>query len=202
MAPFIESLETLYGTRNLYEVLQVAKKASASEIKRAYYAISLKVHPDRAGEGDRDLATRKFQALGKTYSILSDKDQRAIYDESGEIDEEDDGLQQERNWDSYWRLLFHKITIKDLEEFECKYRSSEDEKTDVLSAYEMCQGDIDMILERVPCCTVEDDERFREIIDNAISENKVKKYPSYVPETKRKKSTRRKRVRLQAHGLR
>lgn len=41
------------------------------------------------------------------YKILSDPDRKALYDESGEIDDESDAsLQQDTDWDSYWRALF------------------------------------------------------------------------------------------------
>ena len=34
--------------------------------------VSLVVHPDRVQDGDRELATRKFQCIGAVYAILSD----------------------------------------------------------------------------------------------------------------------------------
>ena len=44
---------------------------------------------------------------GAVYKILSDPDRRALYDESGEIDDESEAsLQQDTDWDSYWRLQF------------------------------------------------------------------------------------------------
>ena len=53
-------------------------------VKRAYHKLSLKVHPDRVQDDKKkDEATKKFQAMGKAYSILSDKEKRAIYDETG-----------------------------------------------------------------------------------------------------------------------
>ena len=56
-------------------------------VKRAYHKLSLKVHPDRVhgSKADKTEATKKFQALGKTYSILSDKEKKAVYDETGKI---------------------------------------------------------------------------------------------------------------------
>ena len=45
--------------------------------------MSLKVHPDRVAPEEKQTATSKFQALGKAYTILSDKDKRAAYDETG-----------------------------------------------------------------------------------------------------------------------
>jgi len=52
-------------------------------VRKAYYKLSLKVHPDRVSADELTQATRKFQALGKIYEILSDDDRRAIYDEDG-----------------------------------------------------------------------------------------------------------------------
>lgn len=50
-----------------------------------------------------------FQILGKLYAVLSDKEQRAVYDEQGVVDEECDALSQDRCWEEYWRLLFPKV---------------------------------------------------------------------------------------------
>lgn len=41
--------------------------------------------------------------------MLSDREQRAVYDEQGIVDEENDSLDQNRNWEEYWRLLFPKV---------------------------------------------------------------------------------------------
>jgi DnaJ family protein C protein 9 len=52
-------------------------------VQKAYHKLSLLVHPDRVEEKEKIEATEKFKVLGKIHSILSDKDKRAIYDESG-----------------------------------------------------------------------------------------------------------------------
>lgn len=49
------------------------------------------------------------QILGRVYAVLSDKEQRAVYDEQGTVDEDTAGLNQDRDWDAYWRLLFKKV---------------------------------------------------------------------------------------------
>lgn len=56
------------------------------------------------------LIVYSYQVLGKLYSVLSDKDQRAVYDEQGVVDEENDMLSQDRCWGDYWRVLFPKVT--------------------------------------------------------------------------------------------
>lgn len=52
-------------------------------MKKAYYKLSLKVHPDRVSADELQEATRKFQALGKIYEVLSDDGRRVLYDEDG-----------------------------------------------------------------------------------------------------------------------
>ena len=81
MPGLLNTLEELFGTKDLYAVLDVEKGVEESKIKKAYHKTSLKVHPDRAKPEDREEATKKFQALGAVYKILSDKDARALYDE-------------------------------------------------------------------------------------------------------------------------
>ena len=78
MPGLIEAVEQLFKTKDLYEVLGVEKDADAAQIKKAYYKMSLKVHPDRVESDDRELATKKFQTLGAVYKILSDKDSRDL----------------------------------------------------------------------------------------------------------------------------
>lgn len=52
-------------------------------VRKAYYKLSLKVHPDRVPADEVEQATKKFQALGKIYEVLSDDEKRAVYDEDG-----------------------------------------------------------------------------------------------------------------------
>lgn len=42
--------------------------------------------------------------------MLSDAEQRAVYDEQGTVDEEGEALRAERDWQEYWRLLFKKVS--------------------------------------------------------------------------------------------
>ena len=123
---------------------------------------------------------------------MSDADKRAIYDETGEV--EDDIVTQERDWDAYWRLLFHKITVEDIAEFENEYKGSEEERNDLKAAYLDYEGDMDVIMENVLCGTIEDDDRFREIIEDLISKENLPKFPAFVNEGKKKKKARKQRV--------
>uniref|UniRef100_A0A8D0F6P4 DnaJ homolog subfamily C member 9 n=1 Tax=Strix occidentalis caurina TaxID=311401 RepID=A0A8D0F6P4_STROC len=106
-----ELLELLtFGSRDLYGVLGVRPQASPAEIRRGYHRASLRLHPDRAEPQDKEEATRRFQILSQAYAVLSDAEQRALYDEQGTVDEEGAALRGERDWQEYWRLLFKKLT--------------------------------------------------------------------------------------------
>ena len=67
--------------RDYYEVLGVDKNASADEIKKAYRKLAVKYHPDK-NPGDKE-AEEKFKEAAEAYSILSDADKKAKYDQFG-----------------------------------------------------------------------------------------------------------------------
>jgi DnaJ-class molecular chaperone len=69
--------------RDPYEVLGVAKNASAKEIKAAYRKLAKKHHPDQNPEDSK--AKDRFAQANQAYEILGDEKSRAAFDR-GEID--------------------------------------------------------------------------------------------------------------------
>lgn len=67
--------------RDYYEVLGVAKTASDDEIKKAYRKLAKQYHPD-LNPGNAE-AEAKFKEAGEAYSVLSDSEKRAKYDQFG-----------------------------------------------------------------------------------------------------------------------
>ena len=67
--------------RSYYEVLGVERGASAGEIKKAYYALAKKYHPD-TNKGDEE-TEKRFQEVQKAYEVLRDAKTRSAYDQVG-----------------------------------------------------------------------------------------------------------------------
>jgi len=68
--------------RDYYEVLGVAKGASADEIKQAFRRLALRHHPDRNPSNKKE-AEEKFKEISEAYEILSDPQKRSAYDQYG-----------------------------------------------------------------------------------------------------------------------
>lgn len=67
--------------RDFYEVLGIAKGASAEDIKKAYRKLAMQFHPDR--NPDEPTAEQKFREVNEAYDVLKDEQKRAAYDRFG-----------------------------------------------------------------------------------------------------------------------
>ena len=76
--------------QDYYDVLQIKKDASESDIKKSYYKLAREYHPDKAPDDKKEEYTKKFQKIGEAYETLSDKEKREIYDQYGK-----EGLKQQ-----------------------------------------------------------------------------------------------------------
>jgi molecular chaperone DnaJ len=64
-----------------YEVLEVSREVSVTELKKAYRQKALEHHPDR--NPDNPAAEDRFKACAEAYSVLSDPQKRDVYDRFG-----------------------------------------------------------------------------------------------------------------------
>ncbi|CAM9545862.1 unnamed protein product [Ectocarpus sp. 4 AP-2014] len=67
--------------RDFYDVLGVTKGADKSEVKKKYFQLAKKYHPDQ--NKDNPDAKAKFQEVTEAYEVLSDSDKRSRYDQFG-----------------------------------------------------------------------------------------------------------------------
>ncbi|MBO5167877.1 MAG: molecular chaperone DnaJ [Phascolarctobacterium sp.] len=76
--------------RDYYEVLGVSKTATQDELKKAYRKLARKYHPDL--NKDNAEAAEKFKECNEAYSVLSDEQKRAQYDQFGHAAFENGGM--------------------------------------------------------------------------------------------------------------
>ncbi|EOY09387.1 Chaperone DnaJ-domain superfamily protein isoform 2 [Theobroma cacao] len=148
--------------KSLYEVLGVEKTASQQEIKKAYYKLALRLHPDK-NPGDEE-AKEKFQQLQKVISILGD-------DLAGDV---------VQDLKDFFRAMYKKVTEADIEEFEANYRGSDSEKKDLIDLYKKCKGNMNKLFCSMLCSDPKlDSHRFKDMLDEAIAAGEFKETKAY-----------------------
>lgn len=170
----------------LYGILGLEQSCSADQIKKAYYRLALKYHPDRSSEPE---AKQKFQEVALAYEVLSDEQRRKLYDTTGMIEANGDTMA----WKEYMDSAFPKITIEALEEFKVKYVGSAEEYEDILAAYMLSKGSLETIIDTVFWGNLSQADRYYQIVSKAIDRNIVPRFKAFAPisEKRAKKRTKR-----------
>ncbi|RIA84074.1 DnaJ domain-containing protein [Glomus cerebriforme] len=192
------SADLLSNTTDLYSLFLLTEKATPAEIKKAYYKLALQYHPDKQISStleEQEERTKKFQSLGFAYSILSDPKKRAKYDRTGETDDlpgiEDLGKDA---WDAFFKELWSGVVnAKSIEEFKEKYQGTEEERKDLIEAYNNFKGDMDKIMASVPGSNADDEPRFREILKEAIKSKEIRSYKKFIETSGSSSMNRRKK---------
>jgi len=83
--------------RNYYEVLGVAREATANDIKKAFRKLARKYHPDISREPE---AERRMQEVNEAYAVLSDPEKRAAYDQLGNSTRPGEEFHPPPGWDA------------------------------------------------------------------------------------------------------
>lgn len=88
--------------KDYYQILGVSRDASIEEIKKAFYKLAHKYHPDKGG-GDE----KKFKEINEAYQTLSNKEKRTQYDRFGRTFEGMPGFSTQGGpagggWDFQW----------------------------------------------------------------------------------------------------
>lgn len=174
---------------DLYATLGVARDADAATIKRAYMQLARDTHPDRC-PGDEG-ANARFQEVGRAYATLRDPEKRRVYDAAGIVD---DGAgpptgSGAAGWYEFWRDFYTRVTAEKIDALAAEYRGSEEEAADLRSAYTAVQGDMGKVIDRMMHATIDDEPRFRELLETWISDGSLPRMRAFAsePEAKRRK---------------
>lgn len=96
-----------------YDLLGVAPDATEIEIKKGYRKAALIWHPDKNPNNPE--AEVKFQEIAEAYQVLSDTQKRAIYDEVGkeQLNEQGNGAAQDVDPKEFFSMIFGGEASKD-----------------------------------------------------------------------------------------
>ena len=147
------------ASTDLYALLKVDKDVQPPQLKKAYYALARKVHPDKRRD---EQAKADFLALKKAYDILSDPVRRRRYDRTGSVEDDADFAA------AYEHYRGIPVSEEDIRATEAEYRHSDEERADVVEYARKRSGDVARILESIIGSTDEDAERYRTILEDAL----------------------------------
>jgi curved DNA-binding protein len=83
--------------KDYYQIMGVAREATAAEIKQAYRRLARKYHPDVSKVKD---AEARFKDVGEAYEVLKDPQKRAAYDRLGQGARPGEEFRPPPDWDS------------------------------------------------------------------------------------------------------
>ncbi len=180
-----------------YKELGVANDAVPPAIKKAYYKLCLKYHPDKLQKESskaRKKHTIKFQRVQFSYSILRDAKKRARYDSTGSV-EDSVILDDDFDWkDFFKRYTEKKVTKEMIDQDKKQYQGSVEEKDDILSSMQYYKGEFIRLFEAIPHLefSKEQEQRVFKIVSDLIDSEEMKEYPAWIKYVKNRKKEIRK----------
>ena len=90
--------------KDYYKTLGVSREASADEIKKAFRRLARKYHPDISKEPD---AEARMKDVNEAYTVLSDAEKRAAYDQLGRGYQPGQEFRPPPDWDSGFEYSTH-----------------------------------------------------------------------------------------------
>ncbi|KAK8854612.1 hypothetical protein IAR55_003351 [Kwoniella newhampshirensis] len=165
----------------LYTTLSLTPSATTEEIRKSYRRLALLHHPDKhtsKSESEREEQSKNFQRIGFAYAVLSDEGRKKRYDKTGRTDEKFVEV-EEMGWDAYFESLYKRVDRKILDEDKKRYQGSEEEKSDIIQAYESTSGSLPDILAYIPHSASSDEPRFVTLINSLIKEGELTSTPKW-----------------------
>lgn len=117
---------------NLYDILGVNINSSENEIKKAYFKLAKKYHPDKCSNGEE-----KFHSINYAYTILANKENRKKYNEMN-IDKKNE------LYDFLSKIFKSELKVDELETFgitisNIEYEYLKDQFNNIISKYNIME---------------------------------------------------------------
>lgn len=203
---FFKKLESYFGQKSLYNILNIDKNSSAEQLKASFYAKALNFHPNnrevskvkikKKEELEIELKKDKiFGMLSKIYNILDNKQTREDYDNKRELINPDI-FNNEFDWYTYGLQIFRKITEEKTMNSLLEYKNSIEEREDLCHLYRKHFGNLDKIISEVKYDPLlyYDYDRIIEIIKKAINDGFLDLFDDFKNENLSKISKRKRKL--------
>ena len=100
--------------KDYYQTLEVPREATADEIKKAFRRLARKYHPDISKEPD---AEQRMKEINEAYTVLSDAETRAAYDQLGRGYRPGQDFRPPPDWDSGFEFSSHGFAPGEMGDF-------------------------------------------------------------------------------------
>ena len=100
--------------KDYYQILGVKREATADDIKKAFRKLARKYHPDVSKEKD---AEQRMQEINEAYTVLSDPERRAAYDQVGSGYQPGQDFRPPPDWDAGFEFSTHGFSPGEAAEF-------------------------------------------------------------------------------------
>ena len=161
----------------------------------AWLCCTDKVPPD-----ERESANVKFQEIAFAYAILSDLRRRARYDATGRTSDLPGDGDDPFDWASFYRAQFADIINEEtISKFSKEYKNSPEERMALLDAFTRAKGNMNKVYEEVMLSNpLEDEKRFRKILDQAIKAGDVHAFTKFRNESPKSVDRRMQKAKKEA----
>ncbi|KAL8839784.1 MAG: hypothetical protein Q9170_001595 [Blastenia crenularia] len=181
-----------FQTALLYSPTQLAFSVNLVDLHHKFLT-------DKAPPSEKSTAHGAFQKVAFAYAILSSPRRRNLYNTTGSTSETLAADDDDFDWLSFFRNQYSSLSASTIKDFSTSYKHSDEERKDVLAAYTKYEGKMAKVYEEVMLSDpLEDEARFRELIDQALEKGEAEAYDAYVNETKKSKDARMKKARREA----
>lgn len=107
----LHHVQRIKKCKDYYEILNVTKDATDSEIKKSYKKLALQLHPDK---NKAPGAAEAFKAIGNAVAVLTDVEKRKQYDLHGSNDERIHFQRHHHSYQEYTRGFEADMTADEL----------------------------------------------------------------------------------------